>query len=62
MGVQPSEFWRMRPRHFWYLVSAKEAETKKTQHSKLTGKDAKRLRKMMDQYNLQAQKDRAKNG
>jgi hypothetical protein len=24
LGIAPSEFWKMRPRHFWYLLEAAE--------------------------------------
>jgi hypothetical protein len=62
MGVSPSEFWKMRPRHFWYLVADKAAQADKLKPNAITGKDAKRLRKMMDAHNLMVQKERAANG
>lgn len=26
LGLQPSEFWTLRPRYFWYLVEASGAQ------------------------------------
>lgn len=52
----------MRPRHFWYLVADKVAQADKLKPNAITGKDAKRLRKMMDAHNLRVQKERAANG
>jgi hypothetical protein len=49
MQIQPSEFWRMRPRDFWALFAV--SNPGKTTKSTLTNSDAKRLRKMMDAAN-----------
>jgi hypothetical protein len=48
LGIAPSEFWKMRPRDFWWLVEAERPPKKKSQ---LTRADAKGLRKMLDMAN-----------
>jgi len=52
----------MRPRHFWYLVSEKAEQATRHKPKGITGKDAKRLRKMMDAHNLRVQKEQVANG
>jgi len=29
LGLAPSEFWRMRPRHFWWLVDSLKDKSSK---------------------------------
>jgi hypothetical protein len=48
MGIAPSEFWRMNPRHFWWLVEANNPPKRK---SRLTKADAKSLRRMLEKAN-----------
>jgi hypothetical protein len=42
MHIQPSEFWRMKPRHFWHLVGRTKGK-----HSSLSTDDVARLRRLL---------------
>lgn len=56
MEIPPSEFWKMRPRHFWYLVDGKN---EKAPAKGVSDSEARRLRKMMDAHNLRVSKEKA---
>ena len=44
LGIQPSEFWNMPPRHFWVLVGAKRDETGDRRKSRLSKADKEAIR------------------
>jgi hypothetical protein len=44
LNVSPSEFWNMRPRHFWLLVKAKREESGAVKKSRLSKADRDAIR------------------
>jgi len=52
LGIQPSEFWRMKPRHFWWMFSdAVERSRGGPKPKGLTKRDANALLNWMDRVN-----------
>lgn len=47
--MQPSEFWRLRPKHFWKLVKVSlDKPPPKPQPGKLTDAEIARLKRLFD--------------
>lgn len=44
LGIAPSEFWQMPPRHFWVLVGAKRDEAGQRRKPKLSKADKDAIR------------------
>ncbi|MBL4704471.1 MAG: phage tail assembly chaperone [Flavobacteriales bacterium] len=47
LNISPSEFWGMKPRHFWWLVE----DASKGMNTPLAKEEVSSLRKWMDRVN-----------
>lgn len=45
LNIAPSEFWKMRPRHFWYMFETLEPPRRKK--NELTRSDVRRLNRLI---------------
>jgi hypothetical protein len=48
-AIQPGEFWKMRPKHFWYLLEVERPQEAKTQRGKLSSAEVARLKRLIEE-------------
>lgn len=46
--MAPSEFWKLRPRHFWVLMQVEIDRPRESKPGELTRKERKRLARLLE--------------